>query len=148
MIAENSVYEVGKRPTGTAPCIVLTKEEAKEDLALILNTYRLELNPIELYNMANQYVKEELKGDPLALPKERIRDVATKLNMDIHATCRILNIGRMDEELRDAISSKKISLRLALITLRISSKSERLRFWRRCVKDRPSMSSGVILATS
>lgn len=143
-IADDSVYEEGKRPVGTAPCIILTKEEAKEDLALILNTYRLELNPVELYNMAVQYVQEELKGDPLALSAERIRDVAAKLNMDIHATCRILNIGRMDEELQDAIGSKKISLRLALLTLRISSKTERKRFWRRCVKDRPSMAEALI----
>jgi len=127
----------------TAPCIVLTKEEAKEDLSLILNTYRLELNPIELYNMATKYVKEELEGDPLALPAERVRDVAAKLNLDIHATCRILNIGRMDQEVRDAIGSKELSLRLALLTLRISSKTERKRFWKRCVRDRPSMSEAL-----
>ena len=126
-----------------APCIVLTKEEADKDLSLILNTYRLEHNPLELYNMTTKYVKDELGGDPLALPLEKVKDVAAKLNLDIHATCRILNIGRMDEEVRDAIGSKKLSLRLALLTLRISSKSERKRFWKRCVKERPSISEAL-----
>ncbi|MBA7704798.1 hypothetical protein ES703_113616 [subsurface metagenome] len=140
LIAQEDIEETA---LCTAPCIVLTKEEAKEDLSLVLNTYRLDHNPLELYTMATRYVKDELGGDPLALPLERVKDVAAKLNLDIHATCRILNIGRMDEELRDAISSKKISLRLALLTLRISSKSERKKFWRRCVKDHPSMNEAL-----
>ena len=125
------------------PCIVLTKEEANKDLSLILNTHRLDHNPVELFNMAAKYVKDELKGDPLSLPPERIKDVAVKLNLDIHATCRILNIGRLDEDVRDLVSSKKLSLKLALITLRIPSKTERKRFCNKCIKERPSINEAL-----
>lgn len=127
----------------TIPCIVLTKKETSKDLSLILNTYRLDFNPMELYRIAVRYVEGELKGDPLALPPERIKDVAAKLNLDIHATCRILNIGRLDEEARNLVGSKKIPLRLALITLRISSKTGRKKFLKRCIEERPSTSQAI-----
>lgn len=126
-----------------APCLVLTRAEANEDLSLILNTYRLNLNPVELYNMAARYVKDELKGDPLALPPERIKEVATKLNLDINATCRILNIGRLDKDTMELLAAGKIPLGLALLSLRIPEIKSRQRFCKRCAKERPSIREAV-----
>lgn len=121
------------------PCIVLSKEEANGDLSLILNTHRLNLGPVELYKMAARYVKDELKGDPLALPPEKIKAVAAKLNLDIHATCRILNIGRMDKKVQDLIVAGKLPMKLALLSINIKNQKMINEFCNMCVKDRPTM---------
>lgn len=121
------------------PCIVLTADEVNEDLSLILNTHRLNLNVVELYRMAAWYVKDELKGDPMALPPEKIKMVAAKLNLDIHATCRVLNIGRLSKEIQEFIASGKLPLRLALLITRIPNKKDQDKFCKQCIEDHPSM---------
>jgi len=151
--ANNGKYEIvdGRRRfeairlngAQTAPCIVLTEQEANEDLSLILNTHRLNLGPVELYKMAVRYVKDELKDDPDKLRPELIKKVAEKLNLDIHAACRILNIGRMDNDVRELLQENKISLRLALLTIHIESRMLLKRFCAYCVKERPSTRNAI-----
>lgn len=124
----------------TAPCIVV---EDSKDLSLILNVYRLSFAPVELYKIAVRYVKNELKGDPLALPPERIKDVAKKLNLDMNATCRILNIGQLDKEIYSLLAAGKLSLKLALLSLRIKDEKELRVYFKWCHKERPTISDAI-----
>lgn len=127
----------------TIPCILLTKEELKEDLSVILNTHRKDYTPVELYRIATKYVKDELKGDPLLLPPDKIRLVAKKLNFDFNATCRILNIGRLDVTVYKSLMVGFIPLRLALLTIYIRNKAIRDRYCKWCQRERPSTKEAV-----
>jgi len=128
-----------------APCLVLTREEANEDLSLVLNTYRLNLSPYELYKIASRYVKKELKKDPDPgnMSVETIRAVAKKINKDVNATCRILRIGQLDKDTRKLLEDGTLPLRYALLTLRISEKKGRTRFCKFCIEERPSMAEAI-----
>lgn len=124
----------------TAPCIVV---EDGTDLSVILNVYRLNFAPAELYSIAVQYVKDELKGDPLALPPERIKDVSKKLNISLTDTCRILNIGNLAKDVFDLLVAGKLSLRLALLTIPIKNEKQRKSYCKRCIEERPTISGAV-----
>lgn len=123
------------------PCII--RDKVHEDIPLICNTHRLELSPVELFNMAEKYVKKELDGDPTLLPPEKVKAVAMKLNMDINATYRILNIGRIKKVVRQLIIEKKMPLKLALLSIQILDDKILTRYCNYCIKERPNLSEAL-----
>lgn len=126
------------------PCVVVSKKDANEDLSLILNTHRLNLNPVELYNIAMRYVKDELKlGDVMKVPPEKVRSIAAKLNLDVNATLRILSIGRLKKEVRSLIVAGSIPLRLALPTVHIKDPKLLVHYCKWCVNTRPSTREAI-----
>lgn len=127
----------------TIPCLEVPENLDKKELALILNTHRLNLNPVEMYNQAKVYIAETGETDPGLMPIEKIRAVAEKLNLDVHQTCRILNIGRMDPQVVIEIISNRLALKYGLLSLKISNAKILKAFIKLCIEERPSTHGAI-----
>jgi ParB/RepB/Spo0J family partition protein len=125
------------------PCLLVPEDLDKKELALILNTHRLNLNPVEMYIQAKAYIKETGKDDPAFMPIEKIKEVAEKLNLDVHQTCRILNIGRMDPRVVEEIGANRLALKYGLISLKIDNQKILKGFLKFCIEERPSTNGAL-----
>jgi ParB/RepB/Spo0J family partition protein len=127
----------------TIPCLEVPENLDKKELALILNTHRLNLNPVEMYIQAKAYIADTGKTDPSLIPIEKIKEVAEKLNQDVHQTCRILNIGRMDPHVVEEIGANRLALKYGLISLKINNAKILKGFIKYCEEERPSTNGAI-----
>ncbi len=122
----------------TVPAITLKPEEATRDLSLIMNTHRLNLNPVELYAIAKKILGDKLPKDPDVCEPDKLKALAAQLNTDIDTAKRIINIGRLHKMVQDALLENKIPLKLALISLRLTKEPSIKNFLSFCIRERPS----------
>lgn len=121
----------------TIRAILLLPEQVPADLSLIMNTHRLNLNPVELYEIAVKVTGGNLPRDPNAIKPEKLKEVAAKLNTDIGTAKRILNIGRLHVLVKAAVLEERISLKAALLSIGLGERDV-AKFVAFCESERPS----------